>query len=140
MRRPVPFSSELQEIFKKREPREWAVFRGRYYSSEGGVLSLRGALEKIRAYRGVIGMTGEFVKVKCSDCGNQQVIFDRASTTITCLICGATIAKPTGGKSQIRGEVVSKKAHARILDISSAFINHFRNVRNDSRSVLPHSR
>jgi len=53
-------------------------------------------------------MTGDFVKVKCNDCGNQQIIFDRASTTITCLICGATIAKPTGGKTTIRGDVVSK--------------------------------
>jgi small subunit ribosomal protein S27e len=53
-------------------------------------------------------VTGDFVKVKCNDCGNQQIIFDRATTAITCLICGATIAKPTGGKTKIRGEVVSK--------------------------------
>ena len=56
----------------------------------------------------MIWMTGEFVKIKCNDCGNVQVIFDRASTTVTCLICGATIAKSTGGKTRLRGEIVSK--------------------------------
>jgi small subunit ribosomal protein S27e len=53
-------------------------------------------------------MTGEFMKIKCADCGNVQVIFDRATTGVTCLICGATIAKPTGGKANMRGEFVSK--------------------------------
>ncbi|MCJ7559022.1 hypothetical protein MUO79_00190 [Candidatus Bathyarchaeota archaeon] len=41
--------TQLQEIFKKHEGRGWAVFRGKYYTFEGGVLSLRGSLEKIRA-------------------------------------------------------------------------------------------
>ena len=41
--------AQLQEIFKKYETRGWAVFRGKYYTFEGGVLSLRGSLEKIRA-------------------------------------------------------------------------------------------
>ena len=41
--------AQLQEIFKKYETRGWAVFRGKYYTFEGGVLSLKGSLEKIRA-------------------------------------------------------------------------------------------
>jgi hypothetical protein len=41
--------AQLQEIFKKRETRDWAVFRGKYYLFEAGVLSLRGSLEKIQA-------------------------------------------------------------------------------------------
>jgi hypothetical protein len=41
--------TQLQEIFKKYDGRGWAVFRGKYYTFEGGVLSLRGSLEKIRA-------------------------------------------------------------------------------------------
>jgi len=40
---------QLQEIFKKNEPRDWAVFRGKYYTFEGGILSLRGSLEQIGA-------------------------------------------------------------------------------------------
>ena len=53
-------------------------------------------------------MTGEFINVKCADCGNLQILFDKASTTVICQICGATIAKPAGGKAMIRGEVVSR--------------------------------
>ena len=41
--------AQLQEIFKEYETRGWAVFRGKYYTFEGGVLSLKGSLEKIRA-------------------------------------------------------------------------------------------
>jgi hypothetical protein len=41
--------TQLQEIFKKYDARGWTVFRGKYYTFEGGVLSLKGSLEKIRA-------------------------------------------------------------------------------------------
>jgi hypothetical protein len=40
---------QLQEIFKKHETRTWPVFRGKYYTFEDGVLSLKESLEKIRA-------------------------------------------------------------------------------------------
>jgi small subunit ribosomal protein S27e len=47
---------------------------------------------------------GKFVTVKCPDCGNDQNTYDRASTQVTCLVCGATIAKPGGGKAALRGD------------------------------------
>ena len=47
-----------------------------------------------------------FVKVKCPDCGNEQIVFIRASTQVKCQVCGATIAIPTGGKANIRGEII----------------------------------
>lgn len=47
-----------------------------------------------------------FLKVKCRDCDNVQIIFDRCNSTISCLVCGATLAKPTGGKTDVKGEVV----------------------------------
>jgi small subunit ribosomal protein S27e len=50
--------------------------------------------------------TGKFVKVKCKDCGNEQVIFIRASTPVNCVVCGSSVAKPTGGKAELKGEVV----------------------------------
>lgn len=52
-----------------------------------------------------------FMTVKCKDCGNQQMIFERASSTVNCQVCGATMAKPSGGKtiltegSEVVGEV-----------------------------------
>lgn len=47
-----------------------------------------------------------FLRVKCEDCGNEQVVFDRPSNVVLCQVCGATLAKPTGGKAVIRGEVL----------------------------------
>jgi hypothetical protein len=41
--------AQLQDVFEKYETRVWVVFRGRYYTFEGGVLSLRTSFEKIRA-------------------------------------------------------------------------------------------
>ncbi len=47
-----------------------------------------------------------FIKVKCPDCENVQVIFDHASTVVKCLVCGRTLAEPTGGRAEIKAEVV----------------------------------
>jgi small subunit ribosomal protein S27e len=49
-----------------------------------------------------------FLRVKCSDCGNEQVIFDHTTTVVHCNICGATLAEPTGGKSRIKAEIVAR--------------------------------
>ena len=49
---------------------------------------------------------GRFLKVKCEDCGGEQVVYDRAATPVVCLVCGATLARPTGGLAQIEGEVL----------------------------------
>ncbi|MDY6930896.1 MAG: 30S ribosomal protein S27e [Halobacteriota archaeon] len=47
-----------------------------------------------------------FLKVKCNDCGNEQVIFGNASTLIECLVCGRTLAEPTGGKTNIKTQIL----------------------------------
>ncbi len=51
-------------------------------------------------------MTGSFIRVECPDCGNEQTLFDRASTDVSCAVCGSTLATPTGGKATLTGEVV----------------------------------
>ena len=48
----------------------------------------------------------KFIKVRCTDCENEQVIFDKASTPVSCHICGAKLALPTGGKAYIKGKVL----------------------------------
>jgi len=48
----------------------------------------------------------KFLKVKCKDCGNEQAVFDRAASPVTCLVCGAALAEPTGGLAVIKGEVL----------------------------------
>jgi len=50
-------------------------------------------------------MTGSFITVVCPDCENEQIVFQNASTTVNCAVCGTTLATPTGGKAAINGEV-----------------------------------
>jgi small subunit ribosomal protein S27e len=47
-----------------------------------------------------------FLKVKCQDCGNEQPVFNKSQTLVTCLVCGASLSKPDGGKAEIKGEVL----------------------------------
>jgi small subunit ribosomal protein S27e len=48
----------------------------------------------------------KFIKVRCNDCENEQVLFDRASTTVLCHICGSKLAVPGGGKAVIKGKIL----------------------------------
>ena len=47
-----------------------------------------------------------FVKVKCPDCENEQVVFLRAASKVACQVCGATIAEPSGGRANLKGEII----------------------------------
>lgn len=50
---------QLREIFESQKPRDWVVFRGRHYTFEGGVLSLKGSWDALRAgLRQVMGKHG----------------------------------------------------------------------------------
>ena len=48
----------------------------------------------------------KFIKVRCKDCENEQVLFNKASTVVSCHICGNKLAIPSGGKAKIKGEVL----------------------------------
>jgi small subunit ribosomal protein S27e len=50
--------------------------------------------------------TSKWRRVKCSDCGNEQILFTRASTRVPCAVCGAALSEPTGGLATIKGEVL----------------------------------
>jgi len=49
----------------------------------------------------------KFLRVKCPDCGNEQVVFSQVTSVVKCNICGAVLAEPAGGKAKIKGEVVT---------------------------------
>jgi small subunit ribosomal protein S27e len=49
-----------------------------------------------------------FIKVRCKDCENEQVLFDKATTPVSCHICGSKLAIPQGGKAKIKGEVLEQ--------------------------------
>jgi len=48
----------------------------------------------------------KFVIIRCPDCGNEQPVYTKASTQVKCLVCGKTLAVPTGGKAELKGTVV----------------------------------
>ena len=50
--------------------------------------------------------TSRFIKVRCSKCKNEQIIFGKPSTIVTCLVCNKTIAEPTSGKGNIKARVL----------------------------------
>ena len=37
-----------------------------------------------------------FLRVKCPDCENEQIVFERASTIVACSVCGRILAEPHG--------------------------------------------
>jgi small subunit ribosomal protein S27e len=50
----------------------------------------------------------KFLRVKCSDCGNEQVVFNSTTMQVNCNVCGSVLAESSGGKAKIRGEVVAE--------------------------------
>jgi small subunit ribosomal protein S27e len=51
-------------------------------------------------------MPGSFHLLGCPDCENEQVVFGRAAASVSCAVCGHTLAEPTGGKAALEGEVI----------------------------------
>jgi len=51
-------------------------------------------------------MAGNFFRVECPDCENEQVLFGKAASAVSCAVCGSTLATPTGGEADILGDVV----------------------------------
>ena len=52
--------------------------------------------------------TSRFVKVRCQKCKNEQIMFNKASTVVRCLVCGTVLATPTGGKCSIKARVLEE--------------------------------
>jgi len=50
----------------------------------------------------------KFLLVKCQKCNNEQIIFNKPAGDVRCLVCGEVIAKSTGGKAEILGEIIKE--------------------------------
>ncbi|MBS3118474.1 30S ribosomal protein S27e [Candidatus Woesearchaeota archaeon] len=48
----------------------------------------------------------KFIKVRCSKCKNEQILFGNASQVVKCLVCDANLAYPTGGKARMAARVL----------------------------------
>lgn len=47
-----------------------------------------------------------FLRVKCLNCGNQQIIFGCSATDVDCLVCGKILLQSTGGKARILTKIL----------------------------------
>jgi small subunit ribosomal protein S27e len=50
----------------------------------------------------------KFIRVKCPDCENEQIIFEKSSTLVDCVVCGRVLAEPTGGKADLKAEKLAE--------------------------------
>jgi len=50
--------------------------------------------------------TSKFIKVRCSECKNEQIVFGKAASVVSCLVCAKPLAEPTGGKTRVRARVL----------------------------------
>ncbi len=46
-----------------------------------------------------------FLKLEC-ECGNNQIVFNRASTLVRCNECNKILAKPISGKAKVQARVI----------------------------------
>jgi len=51
---------------------------------------------------------GRFVRVRCPDCGNEQITFLEASSVVKCNVCDGVLVEPTGGKARFRGTIIAE--------------------------------
>ena len=49
----------------------------------------------------------KFLKVKCPDCEHEQLVFEKVSSKVECIVCGRVLAEPTGGKADIKADVIA---------------------------------
>ena len=54
----------------------------------------------------MISMTGDFIKIKCPDCANEQIAYRKAASKVTCHVCGTTLVVPKGGVGDVKGEIL----------------------------------
>lgn len=50
--------------------------------------------------------SSKFIKVRCSKCKNEQIIFGKVSSQVNCLVCGKKVAEPTGGKAKVKARIL----------------------------------
>ena len=51
-------------------------------------------------------MGSKFIRVQCSKCKNEQIVFGNATSKVQCLICNELLSEPRGGKAKIKAKVI----------------------------------
>ena len=50
----------------------------------------------------------KFLKVSCPGCENESVLFSNSATTVSCELCGSTLATSAGGRARVVAKVVEE--------------------------------
>ena len=50
----------------------------------------------------------KFLKVKCSGCGNEQIIFNAAASTVKCLVCNQILAESGASRVTLKAKIVKE--------------------------------
>ncbi|MAF50742.1 MAG: 30S ribosomal protein S27e [Nanoarchaeota archaeon] len=48
----------------------------------------------------------KFMKLRCSKCKNEQIVFNKPSSKVKCLVCGVSILEPLGGKGKVKAQIL----------------------------------
>ncbi len=48
----------------------------------------------------------KFIKVRCSKCKNEQIVFGKSASKVECLVCGELMAEPGAGKAVVKARVL----------------------------------
>ncbi len=48
----------------------------------------------------------KFIKLRCSKCKNEQIVFGKSASIVKCLVCEKVLAEPTGGKTKVKARVL----------------------------------
>ncbi|MBS3149915.1 30S ribosomal protein S27e [Candidatus Woesearchaeota archaeon] len=48
----------------------------------------------------------KFIKVRCTKCKNEQIIFGKNSTKVKCLVCDKLLSESSGGKGKIKSRIL----------------------------------
>ena len=54
----------------------------------------------------IVRPSSKFLKVTCSKCKNEQIIFNKAASNVKCLVCNAELAEARGGKAKVKAKVL----------------------------------
>ncbi len=50
----------------------------------------------------------KFLRLKCGECSETQIVYSHATTKVTCNSCGNTISVSTGSVAGLNGEVLGE--------------------------------
>ena len=52
------------------------------------------------------GQKSRFLKVVCTKCNNEQIVYNKPAQVVRCLVCGNVLVEPTGGKGRVKTKVL----------------------------------